>query len=514
MLTFIRRRSQIILPVIAGVSAALLIIVISSKYGLALSPDSVCYISMANNSLQGNGYAIYDLEPAVDWPPLYPTALAAGKLIGIKIKTWAYILNALLFGYFVFSSALWLQQKIKWRPLFWIGCCGLLLSPAIVYISKFAWSELPFSILVFLCLTRLSKIRNEPTLTGIFTVAVLASLACLTRYVGVTLAIYCLFLILSLKINFKTRVFHSAIFLFTAFTPLVLWIIRNFAVSSTLTGHRTASSLSFLGNIYSAADTLSSWLLPHQWTATIRMPLAGLIIFLIFYFLWKSLKRNGQQHETKFPIYAMLGYCIFYIVFMTIISSTVASGNVETRFLSPIYVPLLISMILAIDFVIHNSLSRRKMIKVLILSFSLFWAVQLSSSTYKEITSSLKRGAGGYASTVWQNSEMIAYIRSNPPPHKLYSNYPDGIYGVAGLSSSMSPQKSYYASISAPPLQFEKFQAEIDKSGSVALAWFGDSNRGILFTLEELKISFELTPMEDFTDGQLYRVNSKSTGLK
>ncbi len=514
MLTFLQLRNQFILPVIAGVAATLLVFVITSKYGLALSPDSACYISMADNVLRGNGYAIYDFEPAVDWPPLYPTVLAAGKLIGINIKSWARILNALLFGYFVYSLTIWLWQKIKWRPLLWVGCFGFLLSPILIHISKFAWSELPFSILVFLCLARLSEINSESKLSDTFTMAVLVSLACLTRYVGVTLAIYCLIWILSSKFNLKVKLLHSAVFVFTAFAPLTLWILRNLDVSSTFAGHRTPSSLSFLGNIYSASDTVSSWLLPQQWDMIARVPLAGLIIFLTFYFLRRSLKKDDHRHETKSPIFVMLYYFIFYSLFMIIITSTIASGNMETRFLSPIYVPLLISIILAVDFLMGNLQFSRKQFKTIVLTFSVFWIVNLTINTFKDAAFSLKDGAGGYASTKWQDSQLVAYLKTNPPQNKLFSNYPDGIYVLSGLSSSMSPQKLYYASISAPPNQIENLQAEIENSGFVILAWFGDSDRGILFSLTELKTSFDLTLLHEFSDGSLYRISAKPPGVK
>ncbi|MGH8016172.1 MAG: hypothetical protein ACREBV_08280, partial [Candidatus Zixiibacteriota bacterium] len=173
--------------------AVCLILISTSKYGIGVSPDSSCYISIAENLTKGNGFAIYDLEPAVAWPPLYPAILAFAQFFGLNFSMWARLLNALLYGLLVLAAARWLFQNIKSRTIAWIGTSGVLFSPVLLFIAKFAWSELLFSLLVFLALVKIKRLQDSVTIQKVLILALLTALACLTRYVGVTLVIFALY---------------------------------------------------------------------------------------------------------------------------------------------------------------------------------------------------------------------------------------------------------------------------------------------------------------------------------
>ncbi len=55
-------RKQWVISSAAAVAAMILVISMTSKLGIGISPDSARYISIAENIVAGNGYAIYDLE--------------------------------------------------------------------------------------------------------------------------------------------------------------------------------------------------------------------------------------------------------------------------------------------------------------------------------------------------------------------------------------------------------------------------------------------------------------------
>ena len=116
----------------AAVAAMIIVILMTSRFGIGISPDSACYFSIAENVVAGNGYAIYDLQPAVAWPPLYPTTLALAGLFDIDYSLWARILNVLLAGGIVLVTSLWLLNHFGLSLLGLIGVLGTLLSSALL----------------------------------------------------------------------------------------------------------------------------------------------------------------------------------------------------------------------------------------------------------------------------------------------------------------------------------------------------------------------------------------------
>ncbi|HEX2897186.1 MAG TPA: hypothetical protein VHP63_03960, partial [candidate division Zixibacteria bacterium] len=179
-----------LLSLAAAIAAALIILVISSKYGIGISPDSACYISIAENVNNGNGFAIYDLEPAVAWPPLYPTLLAVGKYLNLDYKVWARIIGVILFSLLIYIVSKELISRLSGRFLKILSMAALLFSVPLIYVSKFAWSETLFILFVTMFLFKLEKSYHTHSAKEVLILAIFVALACLTRYVGVTLVIF------------------------------------------------------------------------------------------------------------------------------------------------------------------------------------------------------------------------------------------------------------------------------------------------------------------------------------
>jgi hypothetical protein len=490
-----------------------LILIITSKYGPAISPDSACYLSIAENLTKGNGFVIYDLEPAVAWPPLYPIILTFSKLLGLEINTWARIFNSLLFGVFLFIASNWIQKNLENPTLVWIGFLGTLFSPALIYIGKYAWSELTFASLVLFVLIHLEKLTGRTSLKSILFLALLAALACLTRYIGVSLVIFCSFWIfLHGNVDFRKKLIYSLIFILASLAPLSLWLIRNYSVSSTLAGPRVESSSLLFDNILHTADALSSWIMPEPLSGYVRAPIAVVIILSVLYFWLKTHKKSGASSQFDSKISLMVCFCTFYVISLILIGSNTAIGHIDWRFLSPIYIPLLLVILMQIDLIIKGAPKENRILKKTVIVLLTAWALSLSLRTAADISESLQNGAGDYSTDLWQNSELIHYLSLTPQTGKLYSNFPDGIYAIAGLAATISPRKTYYASPSSPPYDINDFESQIGKSNKVMLAWFNTATRPSLFTPEELLKNFDLTLVKKFKDGRIYRVSLKQSG--
>ena len=101
---------QIALGVL-GFIGAITILLLTSRHGTGLTPDSVAYISAARNLAEGNGFLTYNGLHLVVQPPLYPIMLAfVKKVILIDPQISAGYVNAVLFGFIIYLSGLLLLR--------------------------------------------------------------------------------------------------------------------------------------------------------------------------------------------------------------------------------------------------------------------------------------------------------------------------------------------------------------------------------------------------------------------
>jgi len=492
----------------AAMAAMLLVILMTSRFGIGISPDSACYISIAENVVAGNGYAIYDLQPAVAWPPLYTSVLALAGLFGIEYSLWARILNVLLAGGIVLVTSLWLLNNFGLSLLSLIGILGTLLSSALLGVAKFAWTEPMFNLLVLLFLLAVIRIDKTPKLKDIVLLSILAALATMTRYIGVTLIGFYLIWLWISGLPHNTKMKYSLVFGGLSVAPLIIWLIRNYSITSTLTGYRASSSAPVFKNILYTFDTFSSWLFTTNLYVELRIIIFCLLLalFLIFFVRAVSSLMLSQNVKEKLQLFGL--FVLVYVLYLIIVSSIVAFDRIDYRLLSPVYVPILLFVIVAIDSI---KVSRRWLRQAAAI-FSVLWIVFLSFSLFIEVRDRISEGAGGYSTISWQSSELAGYLKENPPEGKTFSNIPDGIYALTGLSASMSPGKYHYNSPESKTGDFDLLTTKLDEQENVYLAWFKHQSRRLLYEPDELSSYFELILIVEESDGALYRIRNKTAG--
>ena len=501
-------RKHWLISLAAAVAAMILVISMTSTFGIGISPDSACYISIAENVIAGNGYAIYDLEPAVAWPPLYPTVLALAGLFDIEYSLWARILNVLLAGGIVLVTSLWLLNHFGLSLLSLVGILGTLLSSALLSVAKFAWTEPMFNLLVLFFLFAAIRSGRTPEWKDILLLSILAALATMTRYIGVTLiGFYLLWLWVS-GLPYKTKLKYSLIFGGLSLAPLIIWLIRNYSITSSLTGYRASSSVSVFKNILYTLDSFSFWLFTTQAYVEFRIVIFCLILALFFILMIKTIKISALSDNIKMKLKAFGIFALIYVLYLIIASSIVAFDRIDYRLLSPVYIPILLFLIILIDSINFS----RRWPKQAAAIFSILWIVFLSVGLYKEVRETISEGAGGYSTISWQFSELADYLRENPPEGKTFSNFPDGIYALTRLSASLSPAKYPRHSPESTTDDLDFLAAKLDKQENVYLAWFNYNSRRLLYELDELSSNFELILIIEKSDGALYEIKKKPAG--
>ncbi len=502
---------------ILGSIGTIIILLLTTPFGAGLTPDSVAYISAARNLVDGNGFLTYNGLPLVIQPPLYSILLAVIKeLTSVDPQIAAGYVNALLFGTIIYLSGLILLRYLKSFVLIILGTVSVLISFALVQASFMALSELLFIFLVLLFIYYFGKYQIKRDLISLFLFSIPVSLACLTRYTGVIIILTGVLCIVFFTENQRKEKFrHSVIFLLITLLPITLWIIRNYFISGTLTGLRAASSYTLFENISFFYYTVLSWYFP--------LKLAG--IYFVFIFIIVSTWILFGRTPAKFSIgeaFKLIGPSLIFILsyswIIIVSSTTTAYDKISDRLLSPIYIPLLFALFFIADRILlwlRKYVHQRSVTLLFVTGIVLlmFFPVKKTIQIAEHFT---ELSGWGFNSYEWRENKTIEYLNQHKlfeKNYKFYSNEPEAVYILTGLTTMCSPPKRFYNS----PQLFDLTRNPKEgweKGEAVCLVWLNNSTRNYLFTVNELQKNIKMTEVVHLKDGEIYTfsINQREFG--
>ena len=240
--------------------------------GVGVSTDSRVYAQWAQKIAENGLFAFLSENPSGTFPFFYPLLLSFGlRIFDGNLDVAAIVLNVLcscatvlLFYGFVKRNV----ESVFCAHFTMIGLCFSLTFLNGIWIM--AWSE---GLFVALCLGTLTALADEnqpPKRMALCAVCIV--LACMTRYVGVTL-IGAAFLLAFGKDGAQWRVDWKQV-LWTVVVPslaLAALLLRNWVVAGTPMGPRSPSGQSFFQNIGLVAQTIGECFAPTIW----RIPWIG-----------------------------------------------------------------------------------------------------------------------------------------------------------------------------------------------------------------------------------------------
>jgi 4-amino-4-deoxy-L-arabinose transferase-like glycosyltransferase len=497
---------------ILGFIGASIIILLMSRHGAGILPDSAAYISVARSLIEGSGFITFDGNYYVLQPPLYPMLLASIKeVLKIDPIVSAGYLNALLFGSIIYLSGLFLLKHLKSFTLVLLGTLSVLISYALVQASLMELSETLFIFLVLLFLYFLEKYRTKRDLVSFFLFSVSASLACLTRYTGVIIiltGIICMFL--WGKNNIKEKFRHSLSYTLITVLPVSIWIIRNYFLSGTFVGHRAASTYTLFENFSFFYGTVLPWYLPLN-TSAIYFILIFLIIPIWLFFKLEPLKSLNRERIKL--IGPSLLFVLLYSGIIVISSTITAYDQISDRLLSPIYIPVIFILFFISD-KIHSRLTKSFYPKFVTVFFFISIVLMMSypvKNTIRVIEEFVELSGWGYSCDSWRKNETVEYLKQHEllwKNYTLYSNEPEAVYILTNLKTRRSPAKTFYNSQQL----FKNISHQMDiwlNEKKVCLIWFDNNNRSFLFTIDELQKTKNITEVAHLKDGEIYTCTRK-----
>ncbi len=519
------KKDSILFPIVFAIIGIGLLLFVT-KWGIGLSPDSVHYIGVARNFLNGNGLtppsSVNQSALTTNFPPLYPTILALIGIFGIDPLNGARWLNAFMFGANILLVGLVINRYTKDYIWSLLGSFFMLISVDMLRIHSMAWTEPLFIFFGLMGLFLLTKYIVTPKLLLLIASSSLMAAASLVRYAGFALLITGIVVILLfIRKSFIRKIFTTFIWSIIGFLPLALWVVRNLYVAGNTTG--TGRQMIFhpitLRHVGYALETLAGWISPEGIPVISRVILliVEMVIMVILTVLFRLLKRNRDENrsikQNNVKIFKILvTFIIIYLVFLIV---TILFFDVylklDYRILSPVYV----SALILIFFLAQRSQNIKNKTLSLRLVFLTLVIIMILTYTLNGIIWIMSNHSDGqgYASKAWHHSEIIREVRELPSGIPIYSNGHDAIYILTGKPADMIPEKVNASS----RLTNENYSSQLILMGEQlenqggflvylnALRW-----RWYLPSDEELKEQLPLQLLTKGADGSIYYIESTS----
>lgn len=401
------------------------ILIFFSLHGVGISADSITYASVSRN-LSGKGTLYsFDGDVFVDFPIGYPVLLGVIQwLTRTDPFVYGLFLNALLFGGVVFGVVRMLgEEGMGTRERFLLGAC-VVASPAMLVVFEMLWSETLFIACLVYFLWALLRYGRTQGEGAFWTMIVLAAVAAVTRYAGLTLiATGGLCILADRELQPWKRLKRAFIFGAASMSLLAANLIRNRIISGTVTGNRQKNLLPLGVHIRRFGAVLCQWLPPlHHFPALYGTCATLFILGLAGAWIYWWVKR---KHALSL---ASLGvtFCGVYTLFILSTAMLTAYEGLDTRLLSPLYIPALIGF----GGTLYGWLPNRY---VLTGALCLLLALGVASEThYLENPTIAFQRYVRYDIDDLRKSPTIQYINSHPElldsTNTMYSNAPDLIY--------------------------------------------------------------------------------------
>ena len=424
----------LLIAFLAGLGTAH-ILVRTAPYGATVGTDSTIFLSTALNFLAGEGWRDFTGRPLVSWPPLFPLLLAAFGWVGIEPLEAGRWINATAFGLTILVAGYWLRSHLRSRWLALVASVVILASLPLSELASDVMTDSLFVLFTLLALIWLAAFLHRGGRTSLLLSAVFTALAVLTRYPGVVLiGTGVLLLLVRRAPPLAIRLKHAVVFGAVPSIPLAGVMMRNWAISKRLAGWRGGSGYSLSDSLSQVADVFREWVIPPNaldglgylmWRA------AGLVVLADRGFGIggnKGTARPASLFSQLGPALPFGVFAVAYLAFMVAVMPLTSGMKIDSRFLLPMYVPLLLAAVFLLDrFLCIGAAGWMAAVRYSLVPLVLLGAVAHIGFSGRENLRITARawGAGldgAYNTADWQRSTTLNYVKTNLSDSYTYSN--------------------------------------------------------------------------------------------
>ena len=483
---------------IAAVLGFYAIYLFTSYSGVGLSPDSIMYASTATNIQAHGSLLTFNKTPLVFFPVFYPFFLSIIQFISrVDPITAGATINQFLFAAVVFSSGWIMERFLSHSRIYkWLILIAIILSPALLEIYSFLWSETLFILeTLFFVIAYWSYMRNHST-KSLIIVAVVTAIACITRYAGVTIiGAGGLLMLLDDQLTIKKKIQHILTYGFISISLLVGNLVLNRLSTGLSTGTREPSITPFIDNLHYFGTVINDWgSLGSQADNYAAFIAAVILSALVGILLWKAYKKRINSYEN-----IVIAFAVVYGLFIVISASISRYERINSRLLSPMFIVLLISCTSWVPDVlrlVHNKIAKYALAGIAVI---LMMAFEYSTYQvdYQRYDDENDFGVPGYSDDSWNKSEFVVYLRKHQnmfkPGIPIYTDADEAVYLFTGMSSTLIPHKLQTDKV-------QKFYAE----KRFYMVWFDNLYNSELISLPDIMAHKKLVKIGESKQGEIY----------
>ena len=239
------------------------------------------------------------------------------------------------------------------------------------------------------------------------------------------------------------------------------------------------------------------------WLAVGLVVLAGVAVVL------RTTRRpDPEAAPPSFGLGSVLPFGVFaviYLVFMASVVPFTVDQGMDSRYLLPIYVPLLLAAALLLDRFLSIEAAGRYGLASLILLATL---THIGFSAHRNLTITAEAWGTGYEQgtyngSYWENSETLNYIQDNPIEGRVYSN---NFYFAWFWDRTAVPGKHQRFSVGLRDLT-PSIMEWTDGDGGHVL-WFRQWKPPHNFDDFDIRVLPGVEPVAELSDGAVFRVTA------
>jgi len=490
--------------IVLSIGIGLIIIFITSRSGIGVSPDSVSYIVAARDL-----FKVEFLKDYINWPPLFPLILGIINKIGIDPLISSRYLNAICMSGIIYLGYQYLKLlKLKTYSI-GLGLLLLFFSYPLLYCSIHLWTEPLFvfwTMLIFY-----SGIKYLQTLGWRWLILLIAAtaLTTLTRYTGIIYMCVGLSSIIFSSQSLRSKWTAGIIYVITSLIPIGIWFIRNYLTYNLFREFFGFSQQTIWDNIQQTYATIVKWFVPIPFSyivpSLIVFGIGGLLLFVFSKrnYLGKNQIWLMESPELKINIIFVGIYLLYLILFV----SREAIDVIGDRYLIAVFIPIVVIITIYINQFLSVITKRIIPITIILFIFEIaYFSIRFTRLSLTTINSDIRN----YTSESWQNSSTINYLKSTTDISGLYlSNNVFPVKVNTLIRPIASPRKYYYNSNTSTE-DLKVIKDKLTQQGLAKLIWFinGDIASNY-YSLDELKTKFNFIGEIKLDDGIIYTIKNQ-----
>ncbi|NWG32965.1 MAG: hypothetical protein HXY42_00865 [Chloroflexi bacterium] len=483
-----------------------------STFGLGTSRDSVEYLFTSLSLTRGDGLVSFLGQRYVLWPPLYPALLSIFQRIGGMDPLDAALALQLLTFIWIAALTAWLFTRLfpGTFVLAFLGNALALTGAGLTMLFQAVGSDYLFIALTLSMVYLCDAYITENRLPTIGWMIVVSALAMLQRYIGVTLLLTAMWVVFQYSQTTLAGRLQRTALLGLSFLPVGIWVL-SLPVEAVV---RTDLS-SLFENFHWFTFSILSWFVPETelydhpfrtqvggWGLWVGIIACGLVV-------WRCGRHREANVSTPFPLFLFGGV---YTVLLLVIASLTSFNTLDSRFASPVFIPLIALVLSVMEKTLFSGFVRLKLPTVLmyaVVFLPLLAVLSLSVMRSVAVLQVQHENGGGYTSREWYDNDVIAYWLAHKPSgaYLVFGNYPAGLAVHTWHVALSSPRRTNHPNAGEAIIPLETYLSSLFEAGKESyLVWIEPNEYTHVYSVEELRALVDVEVVYESAEGGIYRI--------